>query len=63
MSRSPCVRSVDELLDPAAFLPGFDFQIVGETEIAGRPAIAVGRPRRAHAARAPSISSRTAPTP
>ena len=40
----------DELLDPAAFLPGFDFRIVGETEIAGRPAIAVEaapRPRGA----------------
>ena len=40
----------DELLDPAAFLPGFDFQIVGETEIAGRAAIAVDaipRPRGA----------------
>ena len=40
----------DELLDPATFLPGFDFRIAGDTEVAGRPALAVGatpRPRGA----------------
>lgn len=40
----------DELLDAAAFLPGFDFQIAVATEVAGRPAITVDatpRPRGA----------------
>jgi hypothetical protein len=40
----------DELLDPAAFLPGFELRIAGDTEVAGRPAIAVEatpRPRGA----------------
>ncbi len=40
----------DELLDPATFLPGFDFRVAGDTEVAGRPALAVDatpRPRRA----------------
>src|SRR5829696_2425086 len=31
----------EELLEPAMFLPGFDLAIVGETEVAGRPAIDV----------------------
>ena len=36
----------DELLDPAAFLPGFDFRVAGAAEAAGRPALAVtGVPR------------------
>jgi hypothetical protein len=38
----------EELLDPAAFLPGFDLRLAGDTEAAGRPAIAVSaspRPR------------------
>ena len=36
----------DELLDPAAFLPGFDLRIMGETAVAGRPALEVaGKPR------------------
>jgi hypothetical protein len=40
----------DELLDPATFLPGFEFRIAGDTEVAGRTAIAVEatpRPRGA----------------
>ena len=40
----------DELLDPATFLPGFEFRIAGDTEVAGRAAIAVEatpRPRGA----------------
>ena len=36
----------DELLDPAAFLPGFDLGLAGETMAAGRPALEVtAKPR------------------
>jgi hypothetical protein len=41
----------DELLDAAVFLPGFDLRVVGETEAAGRPAIAVEGTPRQHGAR------------
>jgi len=40
----------DELLDPAAFLPGFDFRVAGAAEAARRPVLAVTavpRPRGA----------------
>ncbi len=37
----------DELLDPATFLPGFDFRIAGDAEVAGRSSLAVdATPRR-----------------
>jgi hypothetical protein len=36
----------DELLDPAAFLPGFDLTIIKDTTTAGRPSLEVaGKPR------------------
>jgi hypothetical protein len=51
----------EELLDAAAFLPGFDLAVVGETDAAGRRRLR-SQGRRDRAARARSSSSRTAPT-